>query len=93
MKISYVICPYAIEEKLQVKHGVQVREAQQVLLNASHIRFAEKGHVKGENVYAAFGQSFGGRYLAVFFVYKPQEQTAVIISARDMSKRERKSYG
>ena len=93
MKITYIVCPSAIEEKLEVKHSVHVREAHQVLLNASHIRFAEKGHIKGENVYSAFGQSFGGRYLVVFFVYKPSNQTAIIISARDMSNRERKSYG
>jgi uncharacterized DUF497 family protein len=33
-----------------------------------------------------------GRYLSVFFVFKPDDNTAVIISARDMSKKERKSY-
>jgi uncharacterized DUF497 family protein len=31
--------------------------------------------------------------LAVFFVYKPTTKTAIIISARDMSARERKPYG
>jgi uncharacterized DUF497 family protein len=43
-------------------------------------------------VYTAFGQTFGGRYLSVFFIFKPDENTAIIISARDMSKKERKSY-
>jgi uncharacterized DUF497 family protein len=33
------------------------------------------------------------RYLAVFFIYKPMLKTAVIISARDMSDKERKAYG
>lgn len=55
--------------------------------------FAEQGHVSGEDVYAAFGQTLGGRLLAVFFVYKPVVHAAIIISARDMSTRERKSYG
>jgi len=45
------------------------------------------------DVYAGFGQTFGGRYLSVFFVYKPETKTAIIISARDMSKKERKTYG
>ena len=93
MEIAFIICPVTIEEKLEVKHNVRVREARQVLLNDPHIRFAEKGHTKGENVYSAFGQNYGGRYLAVFFVYKPSNQTEIIISARDMSNRERKSYG
>jgi len=63
------------------------------LLNEPRIRFAENGHTEGEDVYAAFGQTWGGRYLAVFFIYKPMLKTAVIISARDMSDKERKAYG
>lgn len=47
----------------------------------------------GEDVYAAFGRTFAGRYLAVFFIYKPERKTAVVISARDMTERERKTYG
>ncbi|WP_343426755.1 BrnT family toxin [Candidatus Amarolinea dominans] len=82
-----------IEEKLEAKHGVTDREARQVLLGRSRIRFAEKGHTDGENVYVSFGHTMGGRYLAVFFIYKPTSQTAVIISAREMSERERRTYG
>lgn len=93
MKIDYIVCPENIEDKLESKHNVTVREARQVLLSNPRIRFAEKGHTKGEDVYAAFGQSFGGRYLAVFFVHKPNTATAIIISARDMSAKERKRYG
>jgi len=63
------------------------------LFSESRIRFAEKGHTAGEDVYAAFGQTFGGRYLSVFFIYKPSIKTAIIISARDMSDKERKAYG
>ena len=93
MKIDFIVCPDNIEEKLETKHNVTVREARQVLLYNPRIRFAEKGYTKGNDVYGAFGQTFAGRYLAVFFVYKPELATAVIISARDMSKKERKSYG
>lgn len=93
MKIDYIVCPDDIEDKLESKHNVTVREARQVLLSNPRIRFAEKGHTKGEDVYAAFGQTFGGRYLAVYFVHKPTTATAIIISARDMSAKERKRYG
>ena len=93
MEIAHIICPLNIEEKLEAKHNLRVREARQVLLHHSRIRFVEKGHIKGENVYSALGQSYGGRYLIVFFVYKPSNQTVIIISARDMSNKERKSYG
>ena len=92
MQIKIIVCPELIEEKLETKHSVTCLEARQVLLNQPWIRFAEKGRVKGEDVYAAFGQTFGDRYLSVFFVYKPPVKTAIIISARDMSAKERKAY-
>ncbi len=92
MQIDYIVCPENIEEKLARKHRVVLREVRQTLLNNPRIRFAEKGYTEGEDVYAAFGQTFGGRYLSIFFIFKPTDNTAVIISARDMSQKERKSY-
>jgi uncharacterized DUF497 family protein len=91
--IDRIICPAAIAEKLDVKHQLRVQEARYVVYHALRIRFAEKGRTPGEDVYAAYGQTLGGRYIAVFFVYKPDTATAIIISARDMSDKERKSYG
>jgi len=93
MRIDIIACPAEIEEKLISKHHVTTLEARQAILNNARIRFAEQGYSEGEDVYAAFGQTFGGRYLSVFFVYKPTNHTAVIISARDMTKKERKAYG
>ncbi len=93
MQIDYIVCPDYIEDKLESEHHVTVREARQVLFRKPRIRFAEKGHTEGNDVYGAFGQTFGGRYLSVFFVYKPETKTAIIISARDMSNKERKTYG
>jgi len=92
MQIDYIVCPESIEEKLTKKHHVILREVRQTLLNTPRIRFAEKGYTEGEDVYAAFGQTFGGRYLSIFFIFKPSDNTAIIISAREMSKKERKSY-
>ena len=54
-------------------------------------RFVEKGHRQGENVYAAMGQTNAGRYLIVFFVRKKTQQ-ALILSARDMTRSERRRY-
>ncbi|MGH8247146.1 MAG: BrnT family toxin [Gammaproteobacteria bacterium] len=93
MQVEFIVCPDYIEEKLQSKHNVNCREARQTLLNRPRIRFAEKGHTEGNDVYAAFGQTFIGRYLSVFFIYKPDTKTAIVVSARDMSNRERKAYG
>jgi len=93
MHIDYIVCPENIEDKIISKHNVTVREVRKLLLSKPRIRFAEKGHIAGNDVYVAFGQTFGGRYLRAYFVYKPERATAIIISARDMSKRERKAYG
>lgn len=92
MQIDEIICPDSIEEKLIVKHRLSVQEAEGVLFHARRIRFAERGYTPGDDVYAAFGQTFAGRYVVVFFVYKPATATA-IISARDMTDKERTAYG
>ncbi|WP_373872739.1 hypothetical protein [Microseira wollei] len=55
------------------------------------MRFVEKGTRKNENVYAALGQTDSGRYLIVYFIYKP-DKNALILSARDMDNAERKRY-
>ena len=93
MRIETVDCSDEVEEKLNIKHGVSLREVRQVFLNSPRVRFVEQGHTTGEDVYSAFGQSFGGRYLSVFFIYKPTIKLAWVLSARDMSSKERKSYG
>ena len=93
MQIENVVCSGRTEAKLESKHQVTFREARQLFFSKPRIRFVESGHSAGEDVYAAFGQTLGGRYLSVFFIYKPARKTAVIISARDMSDKERKAYG
>jgi uncharacterized DUF497 family protein len=55
-------------------------------------RFLEAGKIEGQNVYAAYGQTEAGRYLTVVFIMKPGQQ-ALIITARDMDRKERRQYG
>ena len=43
-------------------------------------------------IFRVVGQTDDGRYLAVFFIYKGAN-SALVISARDASSGERKSYG
>lgn len=81
-----------IVEKLWRKHRVERREVAEVFGEAPHFRLVEKGHRAGENVYAALGQTDGGRYLIVFFVLR-RDGRAVILSARDMTDSERRRYG
>lgn len=78
-------------EKLNRKHNVQSYEVIEVFYRSPVIRFIEKGHRQGENVYAALGQTDSGRYLIIFFIYK-NDQNALILSARDMNNAERKRY-
>lgn len=92
MKITGIIWLEEIIEKLARKHGVEQQEVREVLSNSAQFRFIEKGHRAGENVYSAFGQTDAGRYLVVFFVYK-KDKRALVLSARDMTRAERKSYG
>ena len=80
-----------IVEKLLVKHRVTQDEAEEIFFNRALFRFVESGHKPGENVYFAAGQSDAGRYLIVFFISKPGN-VALILSARDMDKKERKLY-
>jgi len=80
-----------IVDKLAWKHNVVRAEVVEVLDSKPHIRFIEKGHRDGENVYAAFGRTAAGRYLIIFYVLK-LDGMGLILSARDMSPKERKYY-
>lgn len=81
-----------VEEKIVRKHHVYAAEVEEVFLKHPYIRFMERGHRPGEDLYAAFGQSDAGRYLAVYFILKP-EPAGLIITARDMTEKEKRTYG
>ena len=91
MKIESLVWYETIIEKLERKHKVQQYEVREVFDSRPLFRFIEKGHRPDENVYAAFGQTKGGRFLVVFFVYK-KDNKALILSARDMTHAERRKY-
>jgi uncharacterized DUF497 family protein len=91
LKISGIIWLREMVEKILVKHRITQDEVREVMRNSSHFRFVEKGYRQGENLYSAVGQTDGGRYLIVFFVRKKTQQ-ALIISARDMTRSERRNY-
>lgn len=80
-----------VVDKLDTKHGVQQYEVEEIFENEPYVRFVEKGHRPGENVYAALGETDAGRYLVVFYIHK-SDQWALVISAREMSDSERKRY-
>ena len=91
MYIADIVWLPQIIDKLAWKHDVFPEEVDQVLFSRPVYRKVQKSHVPGEDVYAALGRTNGGRYLIVFFIYKASRE-ALIISARDMDKKERRQY-
>ena len=91
MVIRQIIWKDQFVEKLAVKHGVEIHEVEEVLNSKPHVRKVGRGHVKGENVYAAFGRAEGGRYLVIFYI-KKAAAAVLPISARDMDEGERNYY-
>jgi uncharacterized DUF497 family protein len=81
-----------IVEKLEVKHNVFPEEVEEIFNHKPKIVKMNKGHFRDEDVYRALGQTEAGRYLAIFFIYKLSYE-ALILSARDMDRKERRSYG
>jgi uncharacterized DUF497 family protein len=85
LKLSGIIWLEEIVEKIERKHHVTQDEVREVLRSSSHFRFVEKGHRQGENVYSALGQTNSGPYLI-------KTRQALPISARDMTRAERRRY-
>lgn len=91
MRLHEVIWKDRFVNKIADKHDVTINEVEEILFSAPHVRLAEKGRVKGEDLYAAYGQTMDGRYLIVFFIHKRQT-AALPITARDMTRSERRYY-
>ncbi len=92
LKITGIIWLRNVVNKLAQKHRVELAEVEEVFQNRPRFRHIARGRVVGEDLYAAMGQTDAGRYLIVFFIYK-QSREALIISARDMTPKERRRYG
>jgi uncharacterized protein len=91
VEITELIWLDEIVEKLARKHHVEVHEAEEVFAESPKFRFVEKGHRTDEDVYSASGRTEAGRYLIVFFVHKT-DGSALPLSARNMTRAERKIY-
>lgn len=91
VKIVGLIWLEEVVEKLDVKHRVSPEEVEQVFTNRPQIRRMKKGHYRGEDVYRALGHADAGRYLVIFFIHKKNNE-ALILSARNMDGKERRSH-
>ena len=92
MRIAGFIWLEQYVEKLAQKHDVMPEEVEEMFYGSPRYRLVEKGHVEGENLYTAMGQTEAGRYVIAFFIHKIDGR-ALIISARTMDNAEKKRHG
>lgn len=72
------------------KHGVSFYEAREVFGDTLSSTVPDPDHSEDEARYLVFGRSTTGRYLVVS--YTERDNRFRIISAREMTRRERKGY-
>jgi len=78
-----------IAEKLSRKHNVEVYEVYEAIWNEEDSVWIVRSP-RGSGTYIAFGRTESGRYLTIAFI--PKSKVAYILTARDMTKGERKLY-
>ena len=91
MEITGLIWLDEVVDKIESKHHVTQTEVEEVLSGRPKVKKIRKGRFRGEHVYRALGRTKAGRYLTVFFIHKRTGE-ALILSARDMDRKERRSY-
>ncbi len=77
-------------EKNWLRHRVSQQESEQVFFRRPLVVVEDDLHSQGEFRHYALGQTEGGRLL--FVVFTLRDDKVRIISARDMTRRERKEY-
>ncbi|WMT85960.1 BrnT family toxin [Pelagibacterium sp. 26DY04] len=78
--------------KSRDKHQVTSSEAEQVFFNEPLIVLADPKHSVAEMRFHALGCADGGRLLHVTFTLRENGTLIRVISARDMSRKERNVY-
>ena len=91
MRLYDVIWNEKFVAKIAGKHAISTDEVEAVLFSRPRVRKLEKGKVKGEHLYVAYGQTAAGRHVVVFFIRKPRG-AALPISAREMTGAERRYF-
>ncbi len=80
------------ERKSLDKHGVTRAEAEQPFLNEPLLVLEDDRHSVGELRFHALGRTNAMRRLHVAFTLRPENTLIRVISARDMSAKERVVY-
>lgn len=78
------------EGKNWEKHGVDDAESEQIFFNDPLVASPDPAHSQGEPRYFALGRTDAGRHLFVAFTIR--RDLIRVISARDMTRKETRSY-
>jgi len=84
VEIEKLIWDRKVQEKIAKRHRLSYREVEEVFEGNYQIR-------RSGNLYHAYGQSTGGRYLFVVFLYLGKGRVQVV-AARDMTQKEHRLY-
>ena len=79
-------------ERKNEKHGVSKTEAEQVYFNQPLLILDDAKHSQDEPRYHALGKTDALRMLHITFTLRQEETLIRVISARDMSRKERTIY-
>jgi uncharacterized protein len=74
------------------RHGVSMAEAEQVFFSVSVLMLPDPAYSQAESRSHALGNAIDGRRLHVTFTLRDSGKLIRVISARDMSRKERKYY-
>lgn len=77
-------------DKIKAKHDVTPAECEQVFFNIPIVAGDDEKHSETENRLYVLGQTDSGRLL--FLVFTVRKDRLRVISARDMSRKERRVY-
>jgi uncharacterized DUF497 family protein len=91
MWLKEIIWIDKFKSKIEEKHNVTIEEVEEALFLKAIFRRTNRGKIKGEDIYLGYGRTRAGRYLFIVFIYK-MSMTGLVISARDMTDKERKYY-
>ena len=71
MRLYDVIWNEKFVAKIAGKHAISTDEVEAVRFPRPHVRKLEKGKVKGEHLYVAYGQTAAGRHVVYSLVASP----------------------
>jgi uncharacterized protein len=78
--------------KIEEKHGVSQREAEQVFQNEPLLLLDDAEHSGREPRFHAYGRTEAERRLQIRFTLRDEARAIRVISTRPMSKKERERY-